>query len=312
MSESTDLPNRLKQAFPVRSQSRTISRGKLEGVLKVLDPSFTQEDLNVLFGGSPPTDDMELSYDEFIDFVCFHSNVRPASPAGKVLTPPVEKNAFPPAPLAIVLQLEVKEDCVDEFIQVMTADAVGSRCEAGCLRFDLLRDKENPSKFITYEVFKDAAAMEAHREQPYVKAWGAFQYGDKKPIIKKTLLKVDAIDFQSEKCRAQDINTVPTALVLELEIKEECLEEFIQVITADACGSRTEAGCLRFDFLRDKENLQKFILYEVFQSQEAMDVHRNMPYVKAWGAFQYDKDKAPVLSKSLSKNDAIDFQAFQV
>ena len=73
-------------------------------------------------------------------------------------------------PIAIVLQLEVKEDCVDVLIEVMTADAVGSRSEIGCLRFDLLRDKENPNKFTTYEVFKDAAAMDAHKQQAHVKA----------------------------------------------------------------------------------------------------------------------------------------------
>ena len=52
-----------------------------------------------------------------------------------------------------MLEVEIKEDCVEEFIEVMTADASGSRAEAGCLRFDLLRDKENPCKFTSYEVF---------------------------------------------------------------------------------------------------------------------------------------------------------------
>merc|ERR1719159_1429817 len=99
-------------------------------------------------------------------------------------------------PIAFVLEVEIKEEHVEEFIQVMKADASGSRAEPGCLRFDLLQDKENPCKFITYEVFESQEAMNAHREMPHVKAWGAFQYGDKKPIVKKTLLKTDGIDFQ--------------------------------------------------------------------------------------------------------------------
>jgi homocysteine S-methyltransferase len=211
-------------------------------------------------------------------------------------------------PVAIILHLEVKEDCVDEFMQVMTADAKGSRSEPGCLRFDLLRDKEKPNKFITYEVFENAEAMDVHKEQPYVKAWGAFQYGEKKPIVSKTLLKADAIDFQPGKNSAKVTCMVPTALVLELEIKEECVREFIDVMTADAHGSRKEAGCIRFDFLRHQENPCKFITYEVFQSQDAMNVHRDMPYVKSWGAFQYG-DKAPIISKTLSKYDAIEFHS---
>ena len=72
--------------------------------------------------------------------------------------------------IAIVLYLEVKEDCVDVLIEGMTADAVGSRSEIGCLRFDFLRDKEKPNKFTTYKGFKDAAAMDAHKQQAHVKA----------------------------------------------------------------------------------------------------------------------------------------------
>lgn len=207
-------------------------------------------------------------------------------------------------PTAVVLQVEVKADYVDEFIKVITGDEVGTLSEPGCLRFDLLRDKENPNKFTTYEVFKNDAAMDAHKAKRYVKAWGAFQYGEKHPIVKKTLMKTDAIHFHVSKRHPQD--KVPIALVLELEIKEECVEEFLQVMAAYVDGSLAEAGCLRLDLLRDKENPLKFILYEVFQSYEAMNSHTAMPYVKAWDAFQYG-EKAPVASKSLSENDAIIF-----
>ena len=62
----------------------------------------------------------------------------------------------------------MKEDCVDVLIEVMTADAVGSRSEIGCLRFDFLRDKEKPNKLD--EISGDAAAMDAHKQQAHVKA----------------------------------------------------------------------------------------------------------------------------------------------
>ena len=36
--------------------------------------------------------------------------------------------------------------------EVMEADAVGSRSEEGCLRFDVLCDQSNPNRFFFYEV----------------------------------------------------------------------------------------------------------------------------------------------------------------
>merc|ERR1711971_1079049 len=130
----------------------------------------------------------------------------------------------------------------------------------------------------------------------YVKAWGAFQYGEKKPVVSKVLLNTHAINLQTGRTPGQQVP--PIAIMLQAEIKPEYVEEFVRVITVDADGSRTEPGCARFDIFRDRENPCKFITYEVFQSDEAMAVHKEMPYVKAWGAFQYG-DKKPVIGKVL-------------
>merc|ERR1719401_1297347 len=181
----------------------------------------------------------------------------------------------------------------------MQANAIGSRSEDGCLRFDLLRDQSSSSKFVSYEVFTAGEAMDVHKDMPYVKAWGAFQYGDKKPVVNKTLLKTQALNFQVGKTTT----TVPDnnlGLILQVDIKEDCIEEFLSVMNGNAMGSRSEDGCLRFDLLRDLGNPSKFISYEVFTGAEATDIHKEKPYVKAWGALQYG-DKKPVLNKTLLK-----------
>ena len=67
----------------------------------------------------------------------------------------------------------------------------GSRGEPGCLHYELMSDNANPCKFATYEVFESAEAVAAHMEADYVKAWGAFQYGDKQPVVSKEVMKGD-------------------------------------------------------------------------------------------------------------------------
>jgi hypothetical protein len=54
-------------------------------------------------------------------------------------------------------------------------DAVGSRQEAGCLRFDVLRCPKQVNKFFFYEIYVDAAAIEVHKAQPHFKAWTDFK-----------------------------------------------------------------------------------------------------------------------------------------
>lgn len=54
--------------------------------------------------------------------------------------------------IAIVVDAEIEPDRVDEFLKVMEADARGSRDEAGCLRFDVVRASE--TRFFFYEVYE--------------------------------------------------------------------------------------------------------------------------------------------------------------
>jgi autoinducer 2-degrading protein len=75
----------------------------------------------------------------------------------------------------VLVEVEVKPERLDEFLEVMRQDAVGSRTEPGCLRFDVMQDQENPCKFVFYEVYKDAAAAAAHRDYPHFKLWTDFK-----------------------------------------------------------------------------------------------------------------------------------------
>lgn len=85
---------------------------------------------------------------------------------------------------------------VDEFVEVQSANARGSHAESGCLRFDMLRSQESPSRFLMYEVYNSTEAFEIHKEMPHCKAWGALQYGDKKPVVSKKVGKFTPVNFQ--------------------------------------------------------------------------------------------------------------------
>lgn len=56
-----------------------------------------------------------------------------------------------------------------------------------------MRDNDNPNKFACYEVWSNADALKAHMDEPHTKAWGAFQYGDKKPVVDKKVTKAGFI-----------------------------------------------------------------------------------------------------------------------
>lgn len=78
-------------------------------------------------------------------------------------------------PFGIVVDAEIKEDRMEEFLDLIEKDAVGSRAEPGCLRFDLLQSQENPNKFVFYEVYENLDAVAFHKEQPHFALWTKFK-----------------------------------------------------------------------------------------------------------------------------------------
>ena len=68
--------------------------------------------------------------------------------------------------------IQVKPEHVSEFLEVVRYDAEHSeKDEPGCLRFDVIQDKDDRNRFYFYEVYRDEAALEAHRQTPHFKRY---------------------------------------------------------------------------------------------------------------------------------------------
>ncbi|HVO68153.1 MAG TPA: antibiotic biosynthesis monooxygenase [Syntrophales bacterium] len=76
--------------------------------------------------------------------------------------------------ICMLINVHVKPSMLDEFLEVIKYDAVHSENEPGCMRFDILRDNDDPLKFYFYEVYKDKEAQMAHRKTPHFAKWAKF------------------------------------------------------------------------------------------------------------------------------------------
>ena len=74
--------------------------------------------------------------------------------------------------LAMWVKVKIKAAMRDKFLKAIEADALGSeRDEPGCLRFNVLQDEKDENVYYFYEVYKDQAALEAHRNTPHYAIW---------------------------------------------------------------------------------------------------------------------------------------------
>ena len=74
--------------------------------------------------------------------------------------------------IAMLVKVRIKPDQRQRFLEVIEHDALHSEAdEPGCLRFNVLQNAEDPNVYVFYEVYKDQAALEAHRATPHFARW---------------------------------------------------------------------------------------------------------------------------------------------
>lgn len=70
-----------------------------------------------------------------------------------------------------IVQVQVKSEHIQDFIEAARLNHAGSVCEAGNRRFDVLQRADDPTKFILYEAYASAADAAAHKHTPHYLKW---------------------------------------------------------------------------------------------------------------------------------------------
>jgi quinol monooxygenase YgiN len=73
--------------------------------------------------------------------------------------------------LTVLVEVHVVADGVQAFREASEKNARASRQEPGIARFDVLQRKDDPTRFVLVEVYRDAQAPAAHKQTPHYLAW---------------------------------------------------------------------------------------------------------------------------------------------
>lgn len=65
-------------------------------------------------------------------------------------------------------------------------------------------------------------------------------------------------------------------------IKPEAIEQFLALAKTMVEKSNSEQGCLTYKLYQEVGNSQSFIFYEVYENQDAVNIHNSSPYFKTF------------------------------
>jgi (4S)-4-hydroxy-5-phosphonooxypentane-2,3-dione isomerase len=73
--------------------------------------------------------------------------------------------------IVVHVHVHVKPEFADAFERASVANARNSVNEPGIARFDVLRQTDDPSRFVLVEVYRNADAPAAHKQTPHYATW---------------------------------------------------------------------------------------------------------------------------------------------
>lgn len=73
--------------------------------------------------------------------------------------------------IATIVHVYVKKEHIEDFIKATRENHEGSVRETGNLRFDILQDASDPSKFVLYEAYRSEKDAAAHKETAHYLKW---------------------------------------------------------------------------------------------------------------------------------------------
>ena len=72
------------------------------------------------------------------------------------------------------------------------------------------------------------------------------------------------------------------ATIVFVDVKPEFIEQFREASLENHRNSRLEKGNIRFDVLQDDADPTKFMLYEVFDSEESVKAPKDTAHYMKW------------------------------
>ncbi len=73
-----------------------------------------------------------------------------------------------------------------------------------------------------------------------------------------------------------------TVTCVHVKVLPERMADFREAITENYRGTVAEPGNIRFDVLQQSDDPCRFMIYEVFESEEAVLLHKETPHYLKW------------------------------
>lgn len=190
--------------------------------------------------------------------------------------------------LIIATTVHMPPDGVDKYMEDMKKIVLQSRASPGVVRYDLLRERKNPTKFLHYLCLSSEVAWQRFQASTNFKQREALSNGSTSTQVVLTTIGLPDWAWQFEYQKTGQGET-GFAVFVTVEVKADRLADFMTTIKADAFGIRdrsVDPGGVRMDLLKSTHADNTFVFYECYDDEKAMGLHRETAHFAGWQEFK--------------------------
>jgi quinol monooxygenase YgiN len=174
-------------------------------------------------------------------------------------------SSLPDGYLAVHVKGMVKQEFVTKFYEKTFENAMNSVSEEGIARFDVLRQVDDPTKFLLLEIYKNKDAPALHKEANHYLSWRDFvapMMAEPRGSVKYTTIFPPTVNWNMECSASSEFFTTSTkssqenapyipedgmlAVIVDIEVKPGTENEFIAATRENCQNSIME---VRFDLI---------------------------------------------------------------
>lgn len=185
-----------------------------------------------------------------------------------------------------VVDVKVKENQEDAFLESSIKNARLSKREAMNQRFDVLQARDDPSQFALVEIYRNANGPLDHKETVHYAEWrdtvADMMASPRSATQWDTIFPSKASDFQPSTIMLERPGGVVDVTHVYLTAKLGKVERFIEATRKNAKQSVMEANNLRFDILQNIDDPSQFLMVQVYRTVAGAAQHKETQHHLEW------------------------------
>ena len=174
-----------------------------------------------------------------------------------------------------VVDLDIVAADLDKFIALVKDNGATAVKEPGCHEFNIAASQKDPNHIVLFEIWENAAALDAHRASDHFKA---YQAATKEMVSKRELRTMwsVALSGHSPAQAGLFINAV------DLDIVPAQFDAFMAAAKINGAATPSDPGAHEFNIVVSQKDPHHVLFYEVYDNAAALDAHRATDHFKTY------------------------------